>query len=160
MKISSTFYIIAKIIFIIVAIYLFLNPEVFVTKGYQLSVDGVVICRGISLICAINLASNLLDNIYNWKDFWYNRKIVLGFIWSGVIARVTPFLLLKTGSIINRADRSIIYFYQRDFFRAKQKTYKHLLIGLSLYYLFLGFSIAAWAAASFAIGTLNGEHDT
>lgn len=69
MKISSTFYIIAKIIFIIVAIYLFLNPEVFVTKGYQLSVDGVVICRGISLICAINLASNLLDNIYNWKDF-------------------------------------------------------------------------------------------
>lgn len=69
MKISSTFYIIAKIIFIIVAIYLFLNPEVFVTKGYQLSVDGVVICRGISIICAINLASNLLDNIYKWKDF-------------------------------------------------------------------------------------------
>ena len=27
-------------------------------------------------------------------------------------------------------------------------------------YLFLGFSIAAWAAASFAIGTLYGEHDT
>ncbi len=69
MIISSTFYIIAKIIFIIVAIYLFLNPEVFVTKGYQLSVDGVVICRGISLICAINMASNLLDNIYKWKDF-------------------------------------------------------------------------------------------
>ena len=69
MKISSTFYIIAKIFFIIVAIYLFLNPEVFVTKGYQLSVDGVVICRGLSLICAINMASNLLDNIYKWKDF-------------------------------------------------------------------------------------------
>ena len=44
--------------------------------------------------------------------------------------------------------------------RAKQKTYKLLLIGLSFYYLFLGFSIAAWAAASFAIGTLYGEHDT
>lgn len=27
-------------------------------------------------------------------------------------------------------------------------------------YYFLGFSIASWAAASFAIGTLNGEHDT
>ena len=69
MKISSTSYIIAKIIFIIVAIYLFLNPEVFVTKGYQLSVDGVVVCRGMSLICAINMASTLLDNIYKREDF-------------------------------------------------------------------------------------------
>ena len=45
----------------------------------------------------------------------------------------------------------------------QRKTYKLLLIGLSFYYLFylfLGFSIAAWAAASFAIGTLYGEHDT
>ncbi len=69
MKISSTFYIIAKIIFIIVAIYLFLNPEIFTAKGYQLSVDGAVICRGISLICAINMASTLLDNIYKRQDF-------------------------------------------------------------------------------------------
>lgn len=69
MKTSSVSYIIAKIIFIIVAIYLFLNPEVFATKGYDLSVDGVVVCRGISLICAINMSSNLLDNIYKWKDF-------------------------------------------------------------------------------------------
>lgn len=69
MKISSTFYIIAKIIFIIVAIYLFLNPEIFTTKGYNLSVDGAVICRGISLICAINMASTLLDNIYKRQDF-------------------------------------------------------------------------------------------
>lgn len=69
MKISSNFYIIVKIIFIIIAIYLFLNPEVFVTKGYQLSVDGVVVCRGISLICAINMASTLLDNIYKRQDF-------------------------------------------------------------------------------------------
>lgn len=69
MKISSTYYIIAKIIFIIIAIYLFLNPEVFVTKGYGLSVDGAVICRGISLICAINMASSLLDNIYKRQDF-------------------------------------------------------------------------------------------
>lgn len=68
MKISSTFYIIVKIIFIIVAIYLFLHPEVFVTKGYQLSVDGAVVCRGISLICAINIASTLLDNIYKRND--------------------------------------------------------------------------------------------
>lgn len=64
MKMSSNSYIIAKIIFIIVAIYLFFNPEVFVTKGYDLSIDGAVICRGLSLICAINMASTLLDNIY------------------------------------------------------------------------------------------------
>lgn len=69
MKMNSNSYIIAKIILIIVAIYLFLNPEVFVTKGYQLSVDGVVICRGIALICAINIGSNLLDNIYKRQDF-------------------------------------------------------------------------------------------
>lgn len=43
---------------------MYFYPEVFVTKGYDLSVDGVVICRGLSLICAINMASTLLDNIY------------------------------------------------------------------------------------------------
>ncbi|WP_297813278.1 hypothetical protein [uncultured Finegoldia sp.] len=64
MKTSSNFYITSKIIFIIVAIFLYFYPEVFVTKGYDLSVDGVVICRGLSLICAINMASTLLDNIY------------------------------------------------------------------------------------------------
>lgn len=64
MKTSSNSYITSKIIFIIVAIYLYFNPEVFVTKGYDLSVDGVVICRGLSLICAINMFSTLLDNIY------------------------------------------------------------------------------------------------
>ena len=64
MKISSTFYIVIKIIFILVAIYLFSYPEVFITKGYQLSVDGVVVCRGMSLICAIYVASTLLDNVF------------------------------------------------------------------------------------------------
>lgn len=69
MKISLTFYIIIKIIFILVAIYLFSYPEVFVTKGYQLSVDGVVVCRGMALICAIYVASTLLDNVFRREDF-------------------------------------------------------------------------------------------
>ena len=69
MKISSTFYIVIKIIFILVAIYLFSSPEVFITKGYQLSVDGVVVSRGMSLICAIYVASTLLDNVFRREDF-------------------------------------------------------------------------------------------
>ncbi len=64
MKMNSITYVVIKIILIIVAVYLFLHPEVFVTQGYQLAIDGAVVCRGISLICAINMVSSLLDNIY------------------------------------------------------------------------------------------------
>lgn len=70
-------YIVIKIILIVVAIYLFLHPGVFSVSGYQLSVDGVVVCRGISFMCAINIASTLVDNIYKNKIYYQakNKKI-------------------------------------------------------------------------------------
>lgn len=64
MKIRLIDYVIVKIILIIAALYFFMNPEIFATKGYQLAIHGVVVCRGLSLIAAFYIASTLVDNIY------------------------------------------------------------------------------------------------
>lgn len=64
MKISFTTYMVIKIILIILSMYLFFHHEIFNAGGYDLSVDGVVICRCISLIFAIYTTSGLVDTIY------------------------------------------------------------------------------------------------
>ncbi|MDO4788443.1 MAG: hypothetical protein Q4A19_04720 [Johnsonella sp.] len=54
-------YIFLKIAIIIILVYLFFNPDIFAIKGYALAIDGLVVCRGASLILAFNMVSGLLD---------------------------------------------------------------------------------------------------
>lgn len=72
MKSNSKIYIVIKLILIIALIHVFLNPEIFTSNGYSLSVDGVVLCRGISLVAAINMISTSIDTIY--KECNCNKK--------------------------------------------------------------------------------------
>lgn len=65
MKSSSNIYLGFKIILILIAIFLFLYPDIFLSQEYGLAADGIVIVRGLALICALNIGSSLLDNIYN-----------------------------------------------------------------------------------------------
>ncbi len=50
-----------KIIVVIVLLYLFFNPKIFAIRGYDLAIDGVVICRGLSLLLGLNILSSLFE---------------------------------------------------------------------------------------------------
>ena len=63
-EVPSREYAITKLIFIIIFVFLFFNYKIFTIPGYELSLDGVVICRGMSLIFAIYMASSLMDTLY------------------------------------------------------------------------------------------------
>ncbi|WP_129600362.1 hypothetical protein [Anaerophilus nitritogenes] len=58
-------YIIIKIIIVLLLLYFFKNPEIFATSGYDLAIQGIVVCRGMSLITAIYVLSGLLDTLIN-----------------------------------------------------------------------------------------------
>ncbi len=64
MKMNDSRYIAIKLILILVLVGLFFFPEVFVTNIPTSSTDTVIICRGMSLILAIYIASTLVDNLY------------------------------------------------------------------------------------------------
>lgn len=69
MKINFNLYIIMKMVIILIFMYLFFNPNIFSMGGFNLAIDGIVVCRGLSLIFAIYTFSNLIDTIY--KDKYY-----------------------------------------------------------------------------------------
>lgn len=64
MKNNLKAYVIAKLFLVLVLIIFYFSPSVFEFAGYGLSIDGVVICRGLSLIVAIYILSSLFDKIY------------------------------------------------------------------------------------------------
>ena len=63
MRINQKFYIILKIIIICILMYLFFEPSIFASKGYNLAIDGVVVCRGLCLVSAIHIFAGLLNKI-------------------------------------------------------------------------------------------------
>lgn len=56
-----TMYVFIKLLLIFGSLYLFVHPDIFAEGGYGLAIDGVVICRGISLFFALHTFSSLLD---------------------------------------------------------------------------------------------------
>lgn len=57
-------YILLKVILIIIGLWIFFNPsQVFAGYGYDLAIDGIVVCRSLAFTCALYIASTLIDNI-------------------------------------------------------------------------------------------------
>ena len=55
----------SKLALIALLVYFFLDPQVFLTNGFGLGVNGAVVCRGLALVFAVKMTYDLVEDIYN-----------------------------------------------------------------------------------------------
>lgn len=60
---SAKMYFFLKVLVIVILVYLFFNPELFAMGGYNSASDGIVICRGFSLLLGIYTFSEIINTI-------------------------------------------------------------------------------------------------
>lgn len=65
MKHNQYSFIYFKLIVCIVLTYIFFYSDILTVNGYNLSVDGIVICRGLAILYIANLIINIADKLIN-----------------------------------------------------------------------------------------------
>lgn len=51
-----------------ISIFCFFNTEIYIRRGYDLSVDGVVIARAIFIVFAVHNFGKFLEKIFEYID--------------------------------------------------------------------------------------------
>ena len=51
-----------------ISIYCFFNTEIYIRRGYDLSVDGVVIARAIFIVFAVHNFGKFLEKIFEYIE--------------------------------------------------------------------------------------------